>query len=247
MVGKLSPPAGRNAGGVAAARLPRQRAPRSRPFRSCSGLRRSRFTRLCGRQSPQELVERLAGAYRVRPRPRSGGRLFADPGATTRRRRTSALADCSLAHTPSEKQEEAVFDIVNQLNRGAALVTSRDEREQIAELNLIAGRRREGARRAYISALNYLAAGSALLPADCLGAPASARLFAGAAQGRMRIRDRRRSGRGAAPVCSGRTRRGCAVSRMPWSRACGWTCIWHSVSATAAVSCRSRLPATARY
>ena len=34
-----------------------------------------------------------------------------------------------------------VFEIVNQLNRGAALITSRDEREQLAELNLIAGKR----------------------------------------------------------------------------------------------------------
>jgi predicted ATPase len=45
------------------------------------------------------------------------------------------------AHTPPEKREEAVFAIVNQLNRGAELVTSEDERFQLAELNLIAGKR----------------------------------------------------------------------------------------------------------
>jgi predicted ATPase len=45
------------------------------------------------------------------------------------------------AHTPPEKREEAVFVIVNQLNRGAELVTSEDERFQLAELNLIAGKR----------------------------------------------------------------------------------------------------------
>jgi PAS domain S-box-containing protein len=69
------------------------------------------------------------------------------------------------AHTPAEKQDEAVFEIVNQLNRGAALITVREEREQLAELNLIAGRRAK-ASTGYASALTYLAAGAALLPED---------------------------------------------------------------------------------
>src|SRR5712672_2980504 len=69
------------------------------------------------------------------------------------------------AHTPAEKREEAIFEIVNQLNRGAALITSRDEREQLAEINLIAGRRAK-ASTAYASALTYLTAGEALLPED---------------------------------------------------------------------------------
>jgi PAS domain S-box-containing protein len=66
------------------------------------------------------------------------------------------------AHTPPEKREEAIFGIVNQLNRGAALITSQEEREQLAELNLIAGKRAK-ASTAYASALNYLIAGAALL------------------------------------------------------------------------------------
>jgi PAS domain S-box-containing protein len=66
------------------------------------------------------------------------------------------------AHTPPEKREEAIFEIVNHLNRGAALITSRDEREQLAELNLIAGKRAK-ASTAYTSALSYLIAGAALL------------------------------------------------------------------------------------
>src|SRR5208283_669497 len=45
------------------------------------------------------------------------------------------------AHTPPEKRKEAIFEIVNQFNRGAALITSRDEREQLAELSLHAGER----------------------------------------------------------------------------------------------------------
>jgi PAS domain S-box-containing protein len=69
-------------------------------------------------------------------------------------------------HTPREKREEAIFEIVNQLNRGAALITSQDEREQLAELNLIAGKRAK-ASSAYASALNYLIAGAALLADDC--------------------------------------------------------------------------------
>jgi PAS domain S-box-containing protein len=70
-----------------------------------------------------------------------------------------------VAHTPAEKREEAIFEIVNQLNRGAALITSRNEREQLAELNLLAGQRAK-ATTAYASALTYLAAGTALLPED---------------------------------------------------------------------------------
>jgi PAS domain S-box-containing protein len=71
-----------------------------------------------------------------------------------------------MAHTPPEKREEAIFEIVNQLNRELALVTSREERDQIAELNLIAGQRAK-ASTAYVSALKYLATGAALLTDDC--------------------------------------------------------------------------------
>ncbi len=43
------------------------------------------------------------------------------------------------AHIPSDKREETIFEIVGQFNRGAALIASLDEREQLAELNLVAG------------------------------------------------------------------------------------------------------------
>ncbi len=70
------------------------------------------------------------------------------------------------AHLGNEdKQEEAVFDIVGHLNRGAALISSREEREQLAELDLAAGRRARAA-AAWPSALNYFKAGIALLPDD---------------------------------------------------------------------------------
>ena len=66
------------------------------------------------------------------------------------------------AHTPPEKGEEAIFEIVNQFNRGAELITSEDERYQVAELNLAAGKRAK-ATTAYSSALQYFISGGALL------------------------------------------------------------------------------------
>jgi predicted ATPase/transcriptional regulator with GAF, ATPase, and Fis domain len=73
-----------------------------------------------------------------------------------------------VARTPPEKQEERIFEIVNQLNRGAALIVSSDERERLAELNLLAGKRAK-ASTAYASALNYFIAGSTMLNDDCWG------------------------------------------------------------------------------
>jgi PAS domain S-box-containing protein len=69
------------------------------------------------------------------------------------------------AHTPPEKWDEAVFEIVNQINRGSSLVKSRAERVQIAEMNLRAGKRAKMA-AAHSAALTYLSAGRALLPED---------------------------------------------------------------------------------
>ena len=69
------------------------------------------------------------------------------------------------ARIPPESRGEAIFEIANQVNRGAALITSRDEREQLAELNLMAAKRAK-ASTAYASALKYLTAGAALLPED---------------------------------------------------------------------------------
>ena len=70
-----------------------------------------------------------------------------------------------VVHTPPEKRDEAIFEIVNQLNRGASLITSDAERELLAELNLVAGKRAK-ASSAYASALTYLTAGAAMLPKD---------------------------------------------------------------------------------
>lgn len=76
-----------------------------------------------------------------------------------------AIGRLLAAQTPPEKRDEAIFEIVNQLNRGAPLITSRDEREQLADLNLAAGMRAK-ASSAYASALAYMSAGVAVLPDD---------------------------------------------------------------------------------
>ncbi|MGA7805610.1 MAG: histidine kinase, partial [Bradyrhizobium sp.] len=64
--------------------------------------------------------------------------------------------------TPKELQEEAIFEIVSQFNQGAALIASKEERAQVAQLNLVAGKRAK-ASAAYASALSYLKAGMELL------------------------------------------------------------------------------------
>jgi PAS domain S-box-containing protein len=70
-----------------------------------------------------------------------------------------------LERTSPDKREEAIFEIVNQLDRGAPLVASRDEREQMAELNLLAGKRAK-ASAAYTSALKYFVGGREFLLED---------------------------------------------------------------------------------
>lgn len=65
--------------------------------------------------------------------------------------------------TPPEGLEERIFDIVNQFDRGAALITAAEERERVACLNLLAGKRAKAA-TAYAAALQYFAAGRGLLP-----------------------------------------------------------------------------------
>ena len=112
----------------------------------------------------QELILRLDGVYKFvhdRIQEAAYSLIPADSRAAAHLRIGRVLA----AHTPQEKREEAIFEIVNQLNRGVALITAPEEREQLAELNLVAGRRAK-ASTAYASALTYLVAGAALLPED---------------------------------------------------------------------------------
>jgi PAS domain S-box-containing protein len=67
-----------------------------------------------------------------------------------------------VAHTALQDRERRIFEIVNQLNRGVDHIISREEKEQLAEFNLMAGRRAR-ASTAYVSALSYFAAGAEFL------------------------------------------------------------------------------------
>ncbi|MGD8836274.1 MAG: serine/threonine-protein kinase PknK, partial [Desulfobacteraceae bacterium] len=67
-----------------------------------------------------------------------------------------------LARLPAEHATEGLFDIANHLIRGAALLRDRDEKAQVAQIVLDAGRKAK-ASSAYASACFYLTAGMALL------------------------------------------------------------------------------------
>ncbi|MEW5854789.1 MAG: AAA family ATPase [Myxococcota bacterium] len=68
-----------------------------------------------------------------------------------------------LTHTPPEELQERVYEVVNQLNLGAALITDPDERRSVAHLDLTAGRKAKAA-AAYKDASDFIAAGIAVLP-----------------------------------------------------------------------------------
>jgi len=112
-----------------------------------------------------ELVERLKGSYKF-VHDRIQEAAYSSIPQELRAPAHLQIGRLLAAHFSAERREEAIFDIVNQLNRGAALINSHDEREQLAEFNLIAARRAK-ASTAYTSALNYLVAGVALLAEDC--------------------------------------------------------------------------------
>ncbi|MCC3420603.1 MAG: AAA family ATPase [Microcoleus sp. PH2017_07_MST_O_A] len=71
-----------------------------------------------------------------------------------------------LRNTPEAEQEEKIFDIVNQLNIGVELITDRIKRDELAQLNLIAGRKAKSS-TAYAAAEKYLTLGIELLDVEC--------------------------------------------------------------------------------
>ncbi|HEY1581083.1 MAG TPA: ATP-binding protein [Terracidiphilus sp.] len=111
-----------------------------------------------------ELIVRLEGAYRF-VHDRIQEAAYSLIPAHQRAGAHLRIGRLLVAHAPPEKREEAIFEIVNQLNRGVELITTRDERDQLADLNLIAGERAQTS-TAYASALTYFVAGAALLRED---------------------------------------------------------------------------------
>ncbi|BAY10183.1 trifunctional serine/threonine-protein kinase/ATP-binding protein/sensor histidine kinase [Calothrix sp. NIES-2098] len=69
-----------------------------------------------------------------------------------------------LDNTPAADQHEKIFNIINHLNLGAELIAHPREREQLANLNLIAGRQAKSA-TAYEAALKYFNTGIMFLEA----------------------------------------------------------------------------------
>ena len=67
-----------------------------------------------------------------------------------------------LKNTAPEDVEERIFEIVNQLNTGAAFIAERSEKAALAQLNLIAGRKAKLS-TAYAAAVGYLSTGLAAL------------------------------------------------------------------------------------
>ena len=76
-----------------------------------------------------------------------------------------AISRLLLAQANPVIREERLFDIVDQLHLGSALLTEQTERDELAELNLRAGRKAKAA-TAYGIALQYLTAGRELLSAE---------------------------------------------------------------------------------
>ncbi len=70
-----------------------------------------------------------------------------------------------LSHTPAAEREDKIFDIVNQLNVGWELLENPSQRDELARLNLQAGRKAK-ASTAYAAAVRCFSVALALLPPD---------------------------------------------------------------------------------
>ncbi|MEH2157375.1 trifunctional serine/threonine-protein kinase/ATP-binding protein/sensor histidine kinase [Nostoc sp.] len=70
-----------------------------------------------------------------------------------------------LSKIPIKKQEERIFEIVNQLNIGVKLITRQSDRDKLAQLNLLAGQKAKLS-TAYANTIEYINCGIQLLKTD---------------------------------------------------------------------------------
>ncbi|MBD2691354.1 ATP-binding sensor histidine kinase [Anabaena catenula] len=75
------------------------------------------------------------------------------------------IGNLLLNNTPEQVRKEYIFEIVNQLNIGVDLITAETERDELAQLNLIAAKKAKSA-TAYSATIKYLNTGIELLPVD---------------------------------------------------------------------------------
>ena len=145
MVGKLARLPERSQGGAGDALVPRE-APRTPPsWRWSAAARWRRRTRISGRcasargSSSRAWTARTTSSTTVSRRRRTRGSPRAiGPVCTSR------SAGCwRRARRSPEEGEERSFEVVSQLDRGAALITSWEERARVAAWNLGAGKRRQ--------------------------------------------------------------------------------------------------------
>jgi PAS domain S-box-containing protein len=107
------------------------------------------------------LVVRLGGSYRfVHDRVQEAAYSLIPDGM--RAEVHLQIGRLLMTQMPAGERDDNLFDVVNQLNRGAALLSDLNEKRRVAELNLRAGKKAK-ASTAYATACIHLSAGMALL------------------------------------------------------------------------------------
>lgn len=108
------------------------------------------------------LVQRLAGDYAfLHDRVHEAASMLIPQAA--RAAMHLRLGRRLLSRLTAAEREEMLFDMVNQLNLGSALITDPTEKHELARLNIAAGKKAR-ASIAYVPARNFFAAAAALLP-----------------------------------------------------------------------------------
>ena len=198
MVGKLRELPARDAGRARAGRLPRRHASdvATLAHRSVAARRRTLQPR-SGRPFARGLVLRLDGTYRFlhdRVQQAAYSLIPESERAAVHLRIGRLLAGAARRR---RQLEEQIFEIVNQLNRGAALIDVAGRARAARRAQSRGRQARQEPRPPTPRRSRYFAAGAALLGEDCWEPPVRAHLRARAPPGGVRVPDRRARGGGA--------------------------------------------------